>query len=169
MKLYACFYLSYHVRERCHIRCPYSCSAKERILAHSKEQGLEIPVMVTERNSVAVEDVASMLDKVLITSSNNADDVCDLQDALAVAKSDASTLREDLAAWKSHSASWTASEHTAVASPTDEVRLSALYLSLSWHAICCQDVLFHVPKLMPFMDICVCTDCDTRAQLAAGT
>ena len=76
------------------------CRAKERILAHGKEQHLDIPVTVTERGSVAVEDVASMLDTVLINSSNNTDQLCELQEALVSAREDARALREDLAAWQ---------------------------------------------------------------------
>jgi hypothetical protein len=109
---------------------PCCCRAKERILAHSKEQRLDIPVMVTERHSVAVEDVASMLDKILLTSSNNADEVCDLQDALAATKLDAATLREELASWHRRSAALIASENAASASRTEEVRFLASSLSL---------------------------------------
>jgi hypothetical protein len=83
--------LTHHDHELC------CCRAKERILAHSKEQQLEIPVIVTERNSVTIEDVASMLDNVLITSSNNADEVCELKEALAAATFDAAGLREEVA------------------------------------------------------------------------
>jgi chromosome segregation ATPase len=98
------------------------CRAKERILAHGKEQHLDIPVAVTERGSVAVEDVACMLDTVLINSSNNADRLCELQDALAAARADASTLREDLAAWQSHHTSRASSDTHALEAARQEAQ-----------------------------------------------
>ena len=70
-------------------------------------------MVVAERNSVAVEDVASMLDQILITSSNNADDVCDLHAALTTAKSDAASLRKELELLESRLAASTASEASA--------------------------------------------------------
>lgn len=80
-------------------------------------------MVVAQRNSVAVEDVASMLDKILIASSNNADDVCDLQAALTSAKSDAATLAQELVSLESRLASRTASEISTVTSATEQVRM----------------------------------------------
>ena len=73
------------------------CSAKERILAHAREQELDVPVTVTERGSVAVEDVATMLDRVLINSSNNADSLADAREAARIAEADAACLRAEVA------------------------------------------------------------------------
>lgn len=76
-----------------------------------------------------------MLDKVLITSSNNADAVCDLQEELAAAKSDAASLREEATAWQARSeASDTQVAATAATSTAMEV--SATMTSLFRYLPC---------------------------------
>ena len=59
------------------------CRTKDRILAHAREQALDVRVVeLRSTDGAAVEDVAAMLDSVLIHASNNADDLAEAKEAL---------------------------------------------------------------------------------------
>jgi chromosome segregation ATPase len=65
-----------------------TCRAKERILAFAREQGLELhDTLLHDRNGIAIEDVAALLDPVFIHACNSSDNLDEARDALVAAAS----------------------------------------------------------------------------------